>query len=69
MDNDLRTLIDTYLNNESALRLGGFDQRAQQSLRGALPPIQAEIVTRTHVAATSAPHHIIVDGSEACDSR
>ena len=54
MDN-LRCRVDNYMNNESALKLGGFDTRAEQALRGALPEVQAEVVTRTHVAARSAP--------------
>ena len=54
MDN-LRCRVDNYMNNESALKLGGFDTRAEQALRGALPEVQAEVVTRTHVAAGSAP--------------
>ena len=56
---DLRTRVEKYLMSQEAKSLGGFDKRAEQALRGALPEVQATVVTRTHVAATSVLLYII----------
>ena len=50
---DLRHLVEQYLVNEAALKLGGFDVKASRALRGAQPPVQIAVLHRTHVAVRS----------------